>query len=128
MFKSFTPMCINHFACKSSDTTFRNLHNVTLLNYHGKSYACSAQKIWNIIAFYNCKVSRNTGTSLLKMFSFIIHGNEYSFGSKNEKNSYQGHYNIQKFYYCTFSDNSNFKTLLHVLAKKHVIFKHNHED
>ena len=102
---------------KISDTTFRNLHNVTVLNYCGKSHAGSTQKIWNIIAFYNCKISRNTGTSLSKMFSFIIHGNGYSFGSENEKNAYRGHYNILKFYYCIFSDNSNFKSLLHILAK-----------
>ena len=104
---------------KVSNTTFRNLHNVTLLNYYGKSHA-DTQKIWNIIAFYNCKVTRNTGTSLSKMFSFIIHGNGYSFGSESEKNSYRGHYNILKFYYCTFSDNSNFKSLLYILAKNTV--------
>ena len=101
---------------KVSNTTFRNLHNVTLLNYYGKSHA-GTQKIWNIIAFNNCKISGNIGTSLSKMFSFIIHGNGYSFGSENEKTAYRENYNILKFYYCTFSNNSNFKSLLYILAK-----------
>ena len=114
---------------KVSNTTFRNLHNVTLLKYYGESYT-DTQKIWNIIAFYNCKISRNTGTSSLIMFSFTIHGVGYSFGSEYETNAYRGHYNIMKFYYCTFSDNSNFKSLLHLLAKNtlslNTIMKINH--
>lgn len=114
---------------KVSNTTFRNLYNVTLLNYYGKSHA-GTQKIWNIIAFYNCKFSRNTGTSLSKMFSFIIHGKGYSFGSENEENAYRGHYNILNFYYCTFSDNLNFKSLMHILTKNtlssNTIMKINH--
>ena len=101
---------------KVSNTTFTNLYNVTLLNYYGASYV-NTQKLWNIIAFYNCKISRNIGTALSKMFSFIIHGDGYSFGSEYETNSYRAHYNILKFYYCTFSDNSNFTSLLHLLAK-----------
>ena len=112
---SLTQLNYNMYV-KVSNTTFRNLYNVTLLNYYGKSHS-DTQKIWNIIAFYNCKVSKNTGTSLSKLFSFLIHGNGYPYGSEHEKNAYQGHYNILKFYYCTFSDNSNFKSLLHVLSK-----------
>ena len=101
---------------KISNTTFRNLYNVTLLNYYGKSHS-DTQKIWNIIAFYNCKVSKNNGTSLSKLFSLLIHGSGYSYGSEHEKTEYRGHYNILKFYYCTFSDNSNFKSLLYILTK-----------
>ena len=68
-----------------SNTTFSNLHNFTVLSYYGESYRGS-KSIWNIVALYNCKISNNTGNSLTKMLSYVIHGNGYSFGSEYEKN------------------------------------------
>lgn len=104
---------------KVFNSTFSNLHNVSVLNYYGESYGEShggIQKKWNIIAFYYCKISNNTGNSLLKMFSYVVHGNGYSFGSEFEKNEYQSHYNIINILYCDFFNNSNYKSLLHILT------------
>ena len=101
---------------KISNTTFSNLHNVTVLSYYGKSYNRRSKNIWNVVYFYKCKISNNIGNSLLKMLSCIIHDDEYSFGNEYEKNIYQRHYNIIKFRYCNFSNNSNFKSLLHILT------------
>jgi len=98
---------------KISNTTFSNLHNITILNYYGKSYEVK-HKIWNILAFYNCMITRNTGNSLSSMFSYILHGNGYAFGSEFENYASQGHNNILKFNYCDFFNNSNFKSLLHI--------------
>ena len=67
-----------------SNTTFSNLHNITVLSYYGESYRGS-KSIRNIAALYNCKISNNTGNSLTKMLSYVIHGNGYSFGSEYEK-------------------------------------------
>ena len=93
------------------DTTFSNLHNVTVLNYSSKPYAVK-NKILNNITFYNCNVSKNTGNSFLKMFSFIVVGHGYTFGSGF---GCQNHYNMVNFIRCNFFDNSGFKSLLHIL-------------
>lgn len=100
---------------KISNTTFSNLHNVTMIYYYGESYV-GTRKIWNIISLYNCNIIGNTGTSLSKIFFFVIHSNGYSFGNEFEKNPYRGHFNIMNFKYCNFYDNLNFKSLLHILA------------
>ena len=99
-----------------SNTTFNNLHNVTVLKYYGESYEVIQQQIWNIIAFYNCNISENTGKSLLKLFIFIVHGNGYSFGSEFDKKVCRNHYNIINFVRCNFFDNSNFKSLLYIMT------------
>ena len=97
------------------NTTFSDMHNVTVLNYHGESHRVE-QKILNIITFYNCKISKNTGNSFFKMFSFIINGYGYSFGSEFGKYEHQNHYNMINFFKCNFYNNSNFKSLLHILT------------
>ena len=97
------------------DTTFSNLHNVTVLNYYGKSYAVRP-RILNIVTFYNCNISKNTGNSSFKMFSFIVDGNGYSFGSEFGKYVYQNHYNMINLIRCNFFENSGFKSLLHLLT------------
>ena len=97
------------------NTTFNNLHNVSVLNYNGESHKGN-QKIQNIITFYNCKISKNTGNSFLKLFSFIINGYGYSFASEFGKYADQNHYNKINFLKCSFYDNSNFKSLLHILT------------
>ena len=50
------------------------------------------------------------------MFSFIINGYGYSFGSEFGKYEYQNHYNMINFFKCNFYNNSNFKSLLHILT------------
>ena len=99
---------------KIFNTTFRNFYNAAVLNYHGESYTGNEQTVTNIVVFNNCTIINNTGNPLLKMFSFVVHGNGYCFGNEFEKSECKTHYNIIEFKHCDFTNNSNYEVLLHI--------------
>ena len=85
-----------------------------MLNYHGESYTENKQTVTNVVEFNNCKIANNTGNPLLKMFSFVVHGNGYCFGNEFEKSECQTHYNIIEFNHSNFTNNSHYEVLLHI--------------
>ena len=85
-----------------------------MLNYHGESYTENKQTVTNVVEFNNCKIANNTGNPLLKMFSFVVHGNGYCFGNEFEKSECQTHYNIIEFNHSNFTNNSDYEVLLHI--------------
>ena len=95
------------------DTHFHHLFNSSILNYHGES--CGGL-FKTILTFKNCSVEHNQGDKNLKLFHIVVFNHGYIFSSSRENvESCDQQINIINFRNCTFGNNSDMKSILHIL-------------
>ena len=95
------------------DTRFHHLFNSSILNYHGES--CGGL-FKTILTFKNCSVEYNQGDKNLKLFHIVVFNHGYIFSSSRENvESCDQQINIINFRNCTFANNSDMKSILHIL-------------
>ena len=94
-------------------TYFKYLYNSGVLNYHGDSCGGPYR---SILSFKNCSIEHNQGDGYLKLFHIVISNNGYIFGSSRENvDACDKQINIINFRGCSFTNNSNMKSILHIL-------------
>ena len=97
------------------DTHFNHLNNSSILNYHGES--CGGL-FRTILTFRNCSVEHNQGNKYSKLFYIVIFNHGYIFSSSRTRENVEScdqQINIINFRNCTFSNNSDMKSILHIL-------------
>ena len=95
------------------NTYFKYMYNSGVLKYHGDSCGGPYR---SILSFKNCSIEHNQGDGYLKLFHTVISNNGYIFGSSRENvDACDKQINIINFRGCSFTNNSDMKSILHIL-------------
>ena len=96
------------------DTSFKYLKNSGVLNYHGESYGV----VKSILNFINCSIEHNQGNKQLKLLHVVVSNHHYTFDrSRNNINTCDKQSIKIYFTNCSFANNSNMKSILHILLR-----------
>ena len=97
------------------NTSFKYLNNSGVLKYHGES---CGELVKSILNFINCNIGYNQGDRHLKLLFMVVSNHGYAFGSRRDNiDTCDKQTNIINFRKCTFVNNSNMKSILHILLR-----------
>ena len=97
------------------NTTFKYLMNSDVLKYHGES---CGELVKSILHFTNCNIKHNQGNKHSKLFFMVVSNHGYAFSRDRDNiDTCDKQTNIISFRNCTFVNNSNMKSILHILLQ-----------
>lgn len=97
------------------NSIFTALHNVSILNFYGESHGL---KTVNRFSFTKCRFHKNTNHSA-SLVKIIIHSKDIL--EKQTNNKLSRHKNLIIFMHCSFLNNSNIRSLLHIVPMNTLI-------